>query len=148
MSYDVVLARSANATQYGQNLPEIHEPQNVEFMPSTAVQHHGLDNGGLSPTKHNTHSNDNNATPSRKCSSKIMSALTQFYGNDDGSSDQMIASTSSSIITTNKHIGNADDSYPEIKSKLISMWHNVKYGKFILFCFLLFILIVRNIKFF
>lgn len=146
MSYDVVLTRSANASQYGQNLPEIHEPQNVEFMPSTVP--HVVDTGSLSPTKR-TQIIDNNATPSRnKNSSRFMSAFAQFYGNDDDS-DQMIASTSSSISTT-KNIGNVDDSYPEIKgrveSKLMSMWHNVKYGKQN-FCFYFYLLYTRTFEF-
>lgn len=126
MSFDVVLTRTASASQYGQNIPEIHEPQNVEFMPSS---YHPNDDG-TSAIKRMVDAGDNNATPSRK-SSRFMSAFTQFYGNDD-EIGETITSTTNNVPT--KSSSTADESFPEIKgrveSKLMSMWHNVKYGKY------------------
>lgn len=127
MSYDVVLTRTASASQYGQNIPEIHEPQNVEFMPSSS--HHPNDDGS-SAIKRIVDAVDNNATPSRK-SSRFMSAFTQFYGNDDDISEPIPSTSTTNVPTKTSSTG--DESFPEIKgrveSKLISMWHNVKYGE-------------------
>lgn len=81
-------------------------------------------------------------TPTRKISSssKFMNAFSQFYGADNSTSDTANTentnhSTSAADSANKVQQRSYDDSFPEIKgrveSKLMSMWHNVKYGKYV-----------------
>lgn len=80
-------------------------------------------------------------TPTRKISSssKFMNAFSQFYSADHSSADTSNTednnhSTSLGDNANKVQQRSYDDSFPEIKgrveSKLMSMWHNVKYGKY------------------
>lgn len=77
-------------------------------------------------------------TPTRKISSssKFMNAFSQFYGADNSANTDDNNHSRSTGDTANKvQQRSYDDSFPEIKgrveSKLMSMWHNVKYGKYV-----------------
>lgn len=80
-------------------------------------------------------------TPTRKISSssKFMNAFSQFYGADNSAADNANTEDhnhSSPGDSANKvQQRSYDDSFPEIKgrveSKLMSMWHNVKYGMYV-----------------
>lgn len=113
-------------------LRRLHE-QSVSPIPN-AWKHHHTDGH---------HQQVASGTPTRKISSssKFMNAFSQFYGADNSSADTSNTEDTSHSIspsdTANKvQQRSYDDSFPEIKgrveSKLMSMWHNVKYGKFVL----------------
>lgn len=91
---------------------------------------------------HHHHHQVASGTPTRKISSssKFMNAFSQFYSADNSSADTANTedtnhSAAPGNIANKVQQRSYDDSFPEIKgrveSKLMSMWHNVKYGKYV-----------------
>lgn len=122
MSYDVVLSGTAGTDGMDLELPEIHEP--IEVLSSSGLNIPNI----LSTSSGRTVTEPLATTPSRKIStSRFMNAFAQFYGNDE---DITTAANSEASKVQQRSY---DDSFPEIKgrveSKLMSMWHNVKYGE-------------------
>lgn len=120
MSYDVLLTRPG--------------PGRFTFNPNASVpketsqtqQQQPQSKDGISSQ---TSPKKESGTPARKISSsRFMAAFSQFYGNED------VEDVDSPTNTRAQQVQKpGDESFPEIKgrveSKLMSMWHNVKYGE-------------------
>lgn len=117
MSYDVLLTRPG--------------PGRFTFNPNATVQKESIQTQQPKDGHQSTHTSPKkeSGTPARKISSsRFMAAFSQFYGNEDV--DDADSPGSSRTQQLQKP---GDESFPEIKgrveSKLMSMWHNVKYGE-------------------
>lgn len=140
MSYDVVISQQSSAAgttsifchQTARNLPEIHEPETVETPTSACsigmVIEETVDGLGTCQQRAPSPSKKSElCTPSRSrgASSRLISAFTQFYGNEEsaeGQPSQRTAAAGAAAAAT-------DESFQgRMESKIMSMWHNVKYG--------------------
>lgn len=86
---------------------------------------HAHDSSGGS----NSRSTSNASTPSRKVSSQSKFSIpftSHFYSNETTSDVTDV--TRSPTSGTVRPKSSAEETYPEIKGKLMSMWQNVKYG--------------------
>lgn len=124
MSYDVLLTRPG--------------PGRFTFNPNASVQKENGQQQQQQPkdgpppcsSSQNTSPKRDAGTPARKISSsRFMAAFSQFYGNEDVEDVDSPGNTRAQQVQK----ATGDESFPEIKgrveSKLMSMWHNVKYGK-------------------
>ncbi|XP_037029682.1 cysteine protease ATG4D [Bradysia coprophila] len=120
MSYDVLLTRPGPGRfTFNPNASSVQKD-------SSQAQHQqqpkdGQPNTNISPKRES-------GTPARKISSsRFMAAFSQFYGNEDVEDVDSPGNTRAQQVQKT-----GDESFPEIKgrveSKLMSMWHNVKYG--------------------
>lgn len=120
MSYDVLLTRPG--------------PGRFTFNPNASVQKDNNQTQQQQPIKDghqsaHTSPKRESGTPARKISSsRFMAAFSQFYGNEDVEDVDSPSNTRAQQVQKP-----GDESFPEIKgrveSKLMSMWHNVKYGE-------------------
>lgn len=151
MSFDVLLARSSAAkvmsTFVADEMPHksditnaeeenskvIDQPPQIKLQPQfneSAAAHKSLSTS--------IDSDGNNGPVLRKVStSKLMSTLSTLYGGGNTSNNDEYTNEESAakLVSPNGckiQQRSYDDSFPEIKgrveSKLMSMWHNVKYG--------------------
>lgn len=120
MSYDVLLTRPG--------------PGRFTFNPNASVQKETNQTQQQQPkdghqSTHTSPKRGESGTPARKISSsRFMAAFSQFYGNEDVEDVDSPGNTRTQQLQKP-----GDESFPEIKgrveSKLMSMWHNVKYGE-------------------
>lgn len=121
MSYDVLLTRPG--------------PGRFTFNPNASVQKENNQTQQQQPKdgQQSTHTSPKkeSGTPARKISSsRFMAAFSQFYGNEEVEDGDSPGNSRAQQVQRP-----GDESFPEIKgrveSKLMSMWHNVKYGELI-----------------
>lgn len=120
MSYDVLLTRPG--------------PGRFTFNPNASVQKESHQTQPQPPKdgpqgSQNISPKRESGTPARKISSsRFMAAFSQFYGNEGVEDVDSPGNTRAQQVQKP-----GDESFPEIKgrveSKLMSMWHNVKYGE-------------------
>lgn len=130
MSYDVLLTRPGPGRfTFNPNASSVQKD-------SSQAQHQQQPKDGQPNT--NTSPKRESGTPARKISSsRFMAAFSQFYGNEDVEDVDSPGNTRAQQVQKT-----GDESFPEIKgrveSKLMSMWHNVKYGEcvteFVIWC--------------
>lgn len=127
MSYDVLLTRPGPGRfTFNPNAPVSKETNQTQQQQQQQVKNEQQQN--TSP-KRESASTTTTGTPARKISSsRFMAAFSQFYGNEDADDGDSPANTRAQQVQKP-----GDESFPEIKgrveSKLMSMWHNVKYGE-------------------
>lgn len=150
MSYDVLLSRSGlnKLNNYEQqNSPDRRKISNelqgtAASSKSDCVAEANIEDDKLEKKSENINITNNNitsnCTPARKISSRSLNPFTQFvqfYTNDDDQQQTSQNATAGAGSCTHKSqpTRSNEESFPEIKgrveSKLMSMWHNVKYGK-------------------
>lgn len=122
MSYDVLLTRPGRYTFPNENNQTQQQQQQQQLAPAPKDER--------SQSAHTSPKRDVPAV--RKISSsKFMAAFSQFYGNEETVDDAVDSPAGATRPQQVQKPG--DESFPEIKgrveSKLMSMWHNVKYGK-------------------
>lgn len=132
MNNDVLLARTKIICD-SNNYPEkSNDNPSITTSTSSSSSPKKIDNPPIEGTSSSLNSKSltsSTSTPSRKVStSKFGISFANFYtssNNQDQEQQQKDSETTK--------VRNNEESYPEIKgkveSKLMSMWHNVKYGK-------------------
>ncbi len=124
MSYDVLLTRPGPGRfTFNPNAPVSNQTQQQQ-KPTNPPTKDGTQSTHTSPKR------EQSGTPARKISSsRFMAAFSQFYGNEEVEDVDSPANTRVQPVQKP-----GDESFPEIKgrveSKLMSMWHNVKYGEY------------------
>lgn len=144
MSYDVILnqlyAKDNLTTVSGSGLTKNQQETSHDILAMNVSDVAGSSNSNRGGAGEHSRSTSNSSTPRKTSSSRFTIPFTSNFISKEKESSSINAGTAAASETScnvNSHgtkLQNADETFPEIKtkveSKLMSMWQNVKYGKF------------------